>query len=223
MKGKRPMPPITLYTHPWSRGRMVRWMLEECGADYEVQVLHYGASMKAPAYTALNPMGKVPALRHGDTVITETAAICAYLADQFPARRLAPPIDSPERGAYYRWLFFTAGPVEAAVTAKALGLLAPEDKRATAGYGTYGDVMNTLESAVRHALANGGFLCGHFTAADLYLAGQLYFGMQFNTIEKRPLFEQYVQPIGTRAASVKAAALDDQLAEQLKAAGGHTG
>ncbi|MDR1969015.1 MAG: glutathione S-transferase family protein [Burkholderiaceae bacterium] len=217
------MPPITLYTHPWSRGRMARWMLEECGADYEVQVLHYGTSMKAPAYTALNPMGKVPALRHGDTVITETAAICAYLADQFPARRLAPPVDSAERGIYYRWLFFAAGPVEAAVTAKSLGLLAPEDKRAQAGYGSYGDVIDTLEFAVRQALARGGFLCGDFSAADLYLAAQLNFGMQFNTIEKRPLFEQYAQPIGARTAGVKAAALDDQLAEQLKAAGGGPG
>jgi glutathione S-transferase len=213
------MPPITLYTHPWSRGRIARWMLEECGASYEVQLLHYGASMKAPAYTALNPMGKVPALRHGDTVIAETAAICTYLADQFPARQLAPPVDSPERGTYYRWLFFTAGPMEAAVTAKAFGLLAPEDQRARAGYGSYDDVMSTLEFAIRHALARGGFLCGHFTAADLYLAAQLQFGMQFNTIEKRPLFEQYVQPIGARAACVKAAALDDELAAQLKAAG----
>jgi glutathione S-transferase len=108
--------------------------------------------------------------------------------------------------------------VEAAVTAKALGLLAPEDKRVTAGYGTYDDVMTTLEFAVRHALGQGGFLCGRFTAADLYLGGQLNFGMQFNTIEKRPLFQQYVQPIVARAACVKANALDDQLAEQLKAA-----
>jgi glutathione S-transferase len=212
--------PIILYTHPWSRGRMARWMLEECGADYEVQVLQYGGSMKSMEYTALNPMGKVPAIRHGDTVVTETAAICTYLADRFPARQLAPPADSAERGTYYRWLFFTAGPVEAAVTAKSLGLLAPEDKHAQAGYGSYGDVMNTLEFAVRHALARGGYLCGYFTAADLYLAAQLHFGMQFNTIEKRPLFERYVQPLGARPASVKANVLDDQLAERLKAAAG---
>ncbi|MDR2155306.1 MAG: glutathione S-transferase family protein [Burkholderiaceae bacterium] len=215
--------PITFYTHPWSRGRIVRWMLEECGANYEVQVLQYGASMKAADYTALNPMGKVPAIRHGDVVVTETAAICAYLADQFPGKKLAPLEGSPERGTYYRWLFFTAGPLEAAVTAKALGLLAPEDKRVTAGYGSWDDVMITLEFAIRQALARGGFLCGHFTAADLYLAAQLQFGMQFNTIEKRPLFEQYAGPIGQRAACVKAAALDDQLAEQLKAAGGGEG
>ncbi|MDR2213110.1 MAG: glutathione S-transferase [Pseudomonadales bacterium] len=215
--------PITLYTNPWSRGRIVRWMLEECGAGYEVQVLQYGADMKAPAYTAINPMGKVPTIRHGGTVVSETAAICAYLADQFPAKQLAPPVDSPERGAYYRWLFFAAGPVEAAVTAKALGLLAPEDKRANAGYGTYDDVMNMLEFATHQAQQRGGYLCGHFTAADLYLAAQLNFGMMFNTIEKRPLFEQYLQPISARAASVKANALDDQLAAQLQAQSGKPG
>ncbi|MCL2776986.1 MAG: glutathione S-transferase family protein [Polyangiaceae bacterium] len=210
---------ITLYTHPWSRGRMARWMLEECGADYEVEVLQYGTSMKAAAYTAMNPMGKVPTICHGDTVVTEVAAICAYLADQFPARKLAPPANSPERGTYYRWLFFGAGPVEAAVTAKALGLLAPEDKRVMAGYGTYDDVMNTLEFAASYALARGGFLCGEFSAADLYLAAQLNWGMQFKTIEKRPLFTQYAKPIVERPACVKAGALDDQLAEQLKTEG----
>ena len=215
--------PITLYTHPMSRGRMARWMLEECAADYEVQVLQYGTSMKDAAYTTLNPMGKVPTIRHGNTVVTEAAAICAYLADQFPARKLAPPANSPERGTYYRWLFFGAGPVEAAVTAKALGLLAPEDKRVTAGYGTYDDVMNTLEFAARHALSRGGFLCGDFSAADLYLAAQLHWGMQFNIIEKRPLFTQYAQPIVERPACVKANALDDQLAEQLKTKGGGQG
>ncbi|MFT3778465.1 MAG: glutathione S-transferase N-terminal domain-containing protein [Ottowia sp.] len=140
---------FTLYTHPQSRGRLARWMLEECGADYSVRVLHYGASMKAPEYTALNPMGKVPAIRHGDLVVTENAAICAYLADRFPAQRLAPPVDSPERGTYYRWLFFAAGPMEAAVTARALNLLAPPERRAATGYGSYEDVITTAEFAVR--------------------------------------------------------------------------
>ncbi len=207
--------PITLYTHPHSRGRLTRWMLEECGADYDVQLLHYGASMKAPDYTALNPMGKVPAIRHGELVVTENAAICAYLAEQFPDKQLAPPADSPERGTYYRWLFFAAGPMEAATTAKALGLLAPPERRAAAGYGTYEDVMDATEFAVRAALARGGHLCGAFSAADLYLAGYLSFGMQFGTIEKRPVFEQYAQLIVSRPAAVRANALDDALAQQL--------
>lgn len=203
--------PFTLYTHPMSRGRLARWMLEECGADYGVEVLQYGSTMKAPAYTALNPMGKVPALRHGEVVVTETAAICAYLAEQFPAKHLAPPANSPERGTYYRWLFFAAGPMEAAVTAKAMGLLAPAERRASAGYGSFEDVMATVEFAVGQALARGGTLCGQFTAADLYLAAHLNFGMQLKTIEPRPLFEQYVRPLVQRAACVRANALDDAL------------
>ena len=105
--------PITLYTHPMSRGRTARWMLEECGATYDTVVLDYGTSMKAPAYLAINPMGKVPALTHGDIVVTEQAAICAYLADLFPEKKLAPAVGSPQRGAYYRWLFFAAAPLEA--------------------------------------------------------------------------------------------------------------
>ena len=210
---------LTLYTNPMSRGRLARWMLEECGADYAVEVLQYGTTMKAPAYTALNPMGKVPALRHGELVVTETAAICAYLAEQFPGKRLAPAADSPERGTYYRWLFFAAGPMEAAVTAKALGLLAPEERRAAAGYGTYEDVMRTLELGVGQALARGGHLCGHFTAADLYLAGHLSFGLQFKTIAPRPLFEQYLQPLLQRPAYVRANALDDAVMPPAAQAG----
>ena len=211
---------LTLYTHPWSRGRMARWMLEETGLPYSVQLLDYGTSMKAPAYTALNPMGKVPAVQRGDTVVTEVAAICTWLAELAPDKHLAPPPGSPERGSYYRWLFFTAGPVEAAVTAKALGLLAPEGKRTTAGYGTFDDVMTTLEFAAKQALARGGYLCGHFTAADLYLAAHLNWGMQFNQIEKRAVFTDYATPIVQRPACVRANALDDALAAQLSAASG---
>ena len=104
---------ITLYTHPVSRGRVARWMLEETGLPYDEVILEYDASMKAPDYLAINPMGKVPALKHGDTVVTENAAICAYLAELVPEKRLAPPPGDPARGPYYRWLFFTAGPLEA--------------------------------------------------------------------------------------------------------------
>ena len=120
---------LTFYTNPMSRGRIVRWMLEEVGEPYETVLLDYGTTMKAPDYLAINPMGKVPAIRHGDTVVTEAAAICAYLADAFPDAGLAPPPGNRARAPYYRWLFFAAGPVEAAVTNKALGLLAPADKK----------------------------------------------------------------------------------------------
>ena len=203
--------PLRFFYHPQSRARMVRWMLEECGAVYEPVRLEFGGTMKSPDYLALNPMGKVPALRHGEVVVTETAAICAYLAEQFPAKHLAPPANSPERGTYYRWLFFAAGPMEAAVTAKAMGLLAPAERRASAGYGSFEDVMATVEFAVGQALARGGTLCGQFTAADLCLAAHLNFGMQLKTIEPRPLFEQYVRPLVQRAACVRANALDDAL------------
>src|SRR3954464_7432 len=130
------MSDLTFYTNPQSRGRIARWMLEETGADYETVVLGYADSMKGPDYLAINPMGKGPAIKHGDTVVTEGAAICAYLADAFPDAGLAPTPGSRLRGPYYRWLFFAAGPVEAAVTGKSLGLLAPSDKAMMAGYGS---------------------------------------------------------------------------------------
>ena len=113
---------LVLYTNPMSRGRIARWMLEEVGQPYRAEILEYAGSMKAPDYLAINPMGKVPALRHGDTIVTEAAAICAYLADVFPEAGLAPPPGSRLRGPYYRWLFFAAGPIEAANTNKALNL-----------------------------------------------------------------------------------------------------
>src|SRR5882762_4414095 len=93
---------LTFYTHPMSRGRIARWMLEEIGQPYRTELLDYGTTMKAPAYLSINPMGKVPAIRHGDTVVTEGAAICAYLADAFPEARLAQPVAHRRRGPFYR-------------------------------------------------------------------------------------------------------------------------
>ena len=128
---------LVFYTHPMSRGRIVRWMLEELGQPYSTEILEYGTTMKAPDYLAVNPMGKVPAIRHGAAVVTECGAICTYLADAFPEAGLAPPPGDPRRGAYLRWLFFGAGPVEAAVTNKSLGFEIPEDKRGQVGYGRW--------------------------------------------------------------------------------------
>src|SRR5919107_4494852 len=139
---------LTFYTNPMSRGRIVRWMLEEVGQPYETVLLDYGTTMKAPEYLAINPMGKVPAIKHGDTVVTEGAAICTYLADAFPDRGLAPPPGDPRRGTYYRWLFFAAGPVEAAVTGKSLGFEVPSDRQGMVGYGSLEDVLGALEYAV---------------------------------------------------------------------------
>ena len=157
---------LVLYTNPISRGRIARWMLEEVGQPYRTEVLDYASTMKAPAYLAINPMGKVPALRHGDAVVTETAAICAYLADAFPQASLAPPPGDKLRAPYYRWMFFTAGPVEAAVSNKALGFVVPPERERMIGYGTFAQAMDALEAAVSH----GDYLVGgSFTAADVYV------------------------------------------------------
>jgi glutathione S-transferase len=199
---------LTFYTNPMSRGRIVRWMLEEVGHPYDTVVLEYGTTMKAPDYLAINPMGKVPAIRHGDTIVTEAAAICAFLADMFPDRGLAPPPGNAKRGTYYRWLFFAAGPVEAAITAKSLGLLAPEDKKAMAGYGSFEDTVNCLETAV----ADGGYICGEqFTAADVYVGSQIGWGMMFGSIDKRPAFTDYVGRLQARPAALRAREFDDAL------------
>jgi glutathione S-transferase len=171
-------------------------------------ILNYEDSMKAPAYLAINPMGKVPAIKHGETVVTECAAICAYLADAFPDAGLAPPPGNPKRGPYYRWLFFAAGPVEAATTGKALGLLAPPDKKRMAGYGSYEDAIDTLEQAV----SGGPYICGdQFTAADVYIGSQIGWGMQFGMMERRPAFETYVGRLMNRPAAVRARKIDDAL------------
>jgi glutathione S-transferase len=206
---------LTFYTNPMSRGRMVRWMLEEAGAPYDTVLLDYGTTMKAPAYLAINPMGKVPAIRHGDTVVTEVAAICAYLADAFPQAGLAPAPASRLRGPYYRWLFFAAGPVEAAASNKALGFVVPPGRERMMGYGTYAEVMDVLEGAV----SQGDYLLGsQFSAADVYLGSHLGFGMQFGTLEKRPAFEAYWARLSARPAAVRAREMDDALMPKPPAA-----
>jgi glutathione S-transferase len=199
---------LVFYTNPMSRGRIVRWMLEEVGAPYRTEILDYDTTMKAPAYLAINPMGKVPAIRHGETVVTECAAICAYLADAFPEAGLAPPPGDKARGPYYRWLFYAAGPVESAVTNKSLGFQVPEGREKMAGYGSFSDVMNTMEAAV----SGGGYLAGDsFTAADVYFGAQVGWGLQFNSIEKRPAFEAYWARLGSRPAWLRAGEIDDKL------------
>lgn len=200
------MNPITLYTHPRSRGRIARWMLEEVGADYDVQVLEYGDAMQTAEYAAINPMRKVPAIVDGDAVVTECAAICAYLADRFPAASLAPP--TARRAAYYRWLFFAAGPLEAAIVNQALGVKLSAEQRGFVGYGDLDRVLDTLEGAVtRHP-----FICGtDFTAADVYVGAQIGFGLQFGTIDKRPAFAEYAARVTDRGAWRRANALDDAL------------
>jgi glutathione S-transferase len=164
--------------------------------------------MKAPDYLAINPMGKVPCIKHGDTVITEAAAICAYLADSFPQANLAPPLGDKRRGPYFRWLFFGAGPVEAMANNHALGVTIPDDKRAMVGYGSREAVFDALE----YAVSQGDYLTGdQFTAADLYLGSQIGWGLQFGTIDKRPAYEAYAGRIFTRPAAIRAREIDDAL------------
>ena len=202
---------LVLYTNPMSRGRVVRWMLEEIGQPYKVEVLDYASTMKGPAYVAINPMGKVPALRHGEAIVTETAAICAYLADAFPQARLAPPPGDRLRAPYYRWLFFCAGPYEAASSNKVLGFVVPPERERMMGYGNIGKVLSTLEAAV----SSGDYLVGNsFTAADVYLGSGIGFGMQFGMVEKRPAFERYWQRLSARPAALRAKEIDDALAAQ---------
>jgi glutathione S-transferase len=206
---------IVLYTNPQSRGRIARWMLEEVGQPYRTEVLDYASTMKGSAYLAINPMGKVPALRHGDAVITETAAICAYLADAFPQAKLAPPPSDRLRAPYYRWMFFAAGPVEAAISNKALGFVVPPERERMIGYGTFTKVMDALDNAV----TRGDYLVGDtFTAADVYVGSAIGFGIMFGTIEKRPAFEQYWQRLSARPAFTRAKELDDAIVAQQKAA-----
>ncbi len=205
---------LVLYTNPQSRGRIIRWMLEEVGQPYKTEVIDYG-SIKNPSYLAINPMGKVPALRHGDAVVTEAAAICAYLADAFPQAKLAPQPDDHRRAPYYRWMFFAAGPVEAAVSNKALNFVVPPGRERMMGYGTYEQTMSALEGAI----SKGKYLLGdEFSAADVYVGSAVGFGMMFGTMEKTPVFEQYWQRLSTRPAFLRAKELDDALVAQQKAA-----
>ena len=202
---------LVFYTNPQSRGRIVRWMLEEVGQPYKVEVLDYASTMKGSEYLAINPMGKVPALRHGDAIVTETAAICAYLADAFPQADLAPPPGDRMRGPYYRWLFFTAGPVEFAVSNKALGFAVPPERERMMGYGNVDRALKTLEAAVSQA----DYLAGDsFTAADLYVGSHLNFNMMFGTIDKRPAFQHYVQRLTARPAFLRAQELDNALVQK---------
>ena len=197
---------LVFYTNPMSRGQIARWMLEEVGAEYRTEVLQYGPEMKSQDFLAVNPMGKVPTIRHGDVVVTEAAAICAYLADAFPEAGLAPP--PAERGAYYRWMFFAAGPLEAATINRALKFEVPRERESMIGYGTLEAVLDTLEAAV----SAGEYIAGaNFSAADVYVGSHLSFAFQFGSLEKRPAFEDYWSRLENRPARLRAVAIDNAL------------
>ena len=202
---------LIFYTNPQSRGNVAQWMLEEVGADYRTEVLQYGTTMKAPDYLAINPMGKVPAIKHGDTVVTETAAICAYLAEAFPEAGLAPLPE--ERGAYYRWLFFTASCVEQAWTNQSAGFIPSTEQQRMFGYGSFELTMNTLAQAV----AGRRYIAGdRFTAADVYVGRNVWFGIQFGKLGDWPELVAYWEGLQDRPALARADEKVAQLLAQLQ-------
>ncbi|KKZ10805.1 MAG: glutathione S-transferase [Candidatus Synechococcus spongiarum SP3] len=209
------MTELVFYTNPMSRGRIVRWMLEEMGIDYTTRIIAYGPEMQGPRYRAVNPMAKVPAIRHGEIIVTEAAAICTYLADAFPATDLAPKPGTPERGPFYRWLFFGAGPMEQAMANAGLGWTAGSPQaEASLGYGTMERVCRTLDEL----LSDGrSYILGEqFSAADVYVGAQIIWGLEFKTMDKRPSFSNYVERLTARPAMVRAQALDDHLVEKAE-------
>lgn len=206
---------LIFYTNPQSRGQIVRWMLEEVGAPYDTVLLDYGTTMKGAEYLAINPMGKVPGLAHKGKVVTEVAAICAYMADVFPEAGLKPGSDG--LADYYRWLFFAAGPIEAAFSNQAAGFVPPEDKRATFGYGHFDLAVDTLEKAV----AGKTYVAGDsFSAADVYVGSMIGFLMMFGMLAPRPGFTDYVTGLTERPAYIRAKAIDAALIAEREAAAG---
>jgi glutathione S-transferase len=204
------MSDLVLYTNPMSRGRIARWMLEEVGVPYRTEILDYGTTMKAPAYLAINPMGKVPALVRGDVVVTECAAICAWLADAYPEAGLSPATDSAARGAYFRWMFFAAGPVEQAVVNASLKVeLKGPQEEARAGYGSLARVCDVLEGLLSDGRPH--LLGDRFSALDVYLGAQIGWGLAFGSMPERPSFRPYAERILSRPAAVRAREIDDAL------------
>jgi glutathione S-transferase len=203
------MAKLTLYHAAPSRSSITRWMLEEIGEPYDIHLLSLSkGDNRAPDYLAVNPMGKVPALKHGDTVITEGAAICAYLADEFPRAKLNVPIGTPRRGVYLQWLFFGPSCIEAAVIDRA-SPRKEAPRRAMLGYGDFDTVMDVTAKAV----ATGPYLMGEqFTAADVVIGSTLRWGMMFKLLPERPEFAAYVNRFAARPALQRAEAKDKELA-----------
>ncbi|HVH49019.1 MAG TPA: glutathione S-transferase family protein [Sphingomicrobium sp.] len=207
------MTDLVFYTNPMSRGRIIRWMLEEVGEPYETVILDYSSTMKAKEYLAINPMGKVPAITHQGRVVTEAAAICAFLADVYPKSGLGPRDE--EKADYYRWLFYAAGPVEQAVTNHhAKWDPAPEQGRMF-GYGNYDTVVGVLDAL----FADRDYVCGErFTAADVYVGSAIMWGTQFGTLPQRDSFARYASRLTGRDAFRRAGEKDDAAAAEISAA-----
>jgi glutathione S-transferase len=199
------MADLIFYTNPQSRGRIVRWMLEEVGQPYETEVIPYD-QMKSERYLAVHPLGKVPAIKHRDHIVTECAAICAYLADVFPQAGLGPRDD--EKADYYRWLFYAAGPLEAAVSNQAMGWQVPAERERMFGYGNFERAI----AAVEELLSLRDYVCGdRFTAADVYLGSQIMFPLQFGMLPERDSFLRYRDRLQQRPAYKRANEIDEKI------------
>ena len=206
------MSKVDFYTNPMSRGQIARWALHEAGAEYEQHLMNYEGAMKTAEYLAINPMGKVPVIVHNGKVVTECAAICAYLADAFPDAGLQPAAD--ERADYYRWMFFAAGPIEAAITNHSAGFDPSPEKEMMFGYGNYDRVIDTLEAA----LTGRDYICGgRFTAADIYVGSHADWGIQFGSIPPRPAIAAYAERVRQRPAYQSAKAIDGALIAEAQA------
>jgi glutathione S-transferase len=207
------MAELKFFTNPMSRGQIVRWMLEEVGQPYETEILDYASTMKQEPYLSINPMGKVPAIVHRGKAVTECAAICAYLADVFPAAGLAPRDE--EKADYYRWFLFAAGPLEQAVTNNYCGFKPNDEQRRMVGYDTYDTVIDVLDRLFGDART---FVCGErFTAADVYLGSQIDWGLQFGTIPSRNNLQAYAERLRNRDGYKSAKAIDNGLIAEMKA------
>ncbi len=207
---------VLFYHWPQSRGRIVHWMLEETGAAYRIELINLEkGGQKSPAFLAVNPMGKLPAIVHRGTPITETAAIVTYLADEFPAAGLAPPIGSPLRGAFLRWMFFGAGCIDGALIDRMLSRPAAERSGAVS-YGRFEDFIEVLDGAISH----GPYLLGeNFSAADLFVGSQIGFGLMTKALEPRPSFRAYLERVTSRPAYRRALEQGEALMAKAKASG----
>jgi glutathione S-transferase len=211
------MAKITLYHAAPSRSSIVHWMLEELGEPYDIELVSFKkGENRQPAFLAINPMGKLPALRHGETVITEAAAICAYLADEFPRAKLNVPVGDPRRGVYFKWLFFGPSCVEPAITERAFPRKeAPA--RSTLGFGDFDTVVEVLAKAASEARP---YLMGEqFTAADVVIGSGLRWGTMFKLLPERPEFAAYVARLEQRPALKRATEKDAKLAKEQEANG----
>lgn len=198
---------LHFYTNPQSRGGISHWMLEELGEPYETHWVGYGEQMKSPDYLAVNPMGKVPALVHRGTTVTEGAAIISYLAASYPEKNLIPAPGSEALADYYRWLHFASGPMEVLMTVKGFEWVVPPEREMTIGYGN----VDQVHAALELALSKGPFICGNdFTAADVYIGSTMHWAMMFGAIEKRERFEEYTSNLMQRPAAIRAQEINEE-------------